>query len=99
VFEDLDVKGSIILKWILDKYRSRDSSVGMATRYGLDGREFESRCGRGFRTRPDRPTFCTMGTGSFQGVNRPGRGVDYPHPSSAEVGGRVELYICSPSGP
>jgi len=26
-----------------------------------------------------------MGTGSFPGVNRPGRGVDHPSPSSAEV--------------
>jgi hypothetical protein len=25
-----------------------------------------------------------MGTGSFPGVNRPGRGFDYPSPSSAE---------------
>jgi hypothetical protein len=30
-------------------------------------------------------TFCTMGTGSFQGVKRPGRGADHPPPSSAEV--------------
>ena len=40
-----------------------------------------------------------MGTGSFPGVNRPGRGVDHPPPSSAEVEGRVELYIFSLSGP
>ena len=26
-----------------------------------------------------------MGTGSFPGVKRPGRGVDHPPPSSAEV--------------
>ena len=38
-----------------------------------------------------------MGTGSFPGVKRPGRGVDHPQPSSAEVEGRVELYICRPS--
>ena len=38
----------------------------------------------------------TMGTGSFPGVKRPGRGVDYPPPSSPEVDGRVKLYICSP---
>jgi hypothetical protein len=31
------------------------------------------------------PASCTMGTGSFPGVNRPGRGADHPPPSSAEV--------------
>jgi len=45
------------------------------------------------------PASYTMGTGSFQGIERPGRGADHPSPSSAEVEGRVELYICSPSGP
>jgi hypothetical protein len=42
---------------------------------------------------------CTMGTGSFAGVKRPGRGVEHPPPSSAEVKERVELYLYSPSGP
>jgi hypothetical protein len=32
-----------------------------------------------------RPPSCTMGTGSFPGVKRPGRGADHPPPSSAEV--------------
>jgi hypothetical protein len=32
-----------------------------------------------------------VGTGSFPGVKRPGRGVDHPPPSSAEVKERVEL--------
>jgi hypothetical protein len=45
------------------------------------------------------PASCTMGTGSFPGVKRPGRGVDHPPPSSAEVKERVELYLYSPSGP
>jgi hypothetical protein len=36
---------------------------------------------------------------SFPGVKRPGCGVDYPPPSSAEVKERVELYLYSPSGP
>jgi hypothetical protein len=31
------------------------------------------------------PTSCTMGTGSFPGVKRPGRGAEHPPPSSAEV--------------
>ena len=38
------------------------------------------------------PASCTMGTGSLSwGVKRPGRGVDHPPPSSAEVKERVEL--------
>jgi hypothetical protein len=44
------------------------------------------------------PASYTMGTGSFLGVKRPGRGVDH-RPSSAEVKERVQLYLYSPSGP
>ena len=68
----------------------RDSSVGIATRYGLDGPGIESRWGARFsapvQTDPGAyPASCTMGTGSFPGVKRLGRGADYPPPSSAEV--------------
>ena len=42
------------------------------------------------------PASCTMGTGYFPGVKRPGRGVAHPPPSSAEVKERVELYLYSP---
>jgi len=35
----------------------------------------------------------TMDTGSFPGVKRPGRGVDHPPLSSAEVKETVELYF------
>jgi hypothetical protein len=35
----------------------------------------------------------------FPGVKRPGRGVNHPPLSSAEVKERVELYLYSPSGP
>jgi hypothetical protein len=35
----------------------------------------------------------TMGTGSFPVVKRPGRGVDHPPPSSAEVKEKVKLYL------
>jgi hypothetical protein len=45
------------------------------------------------------PASCTMGTGSFLGVNRPGRGVDNLLPSSDEVKERVELYLHSFSVP
>jgi hypothetical protein len=79
----------------------RDSSVGIATRYGLVGPGIESRWGRDFthplQTGPEAHSASyKMGTGSFLGLKRPGRGVDPP--SSAEVEGRVELYV-SPSGP
>ena len=39
-------------------------------------------------------TYCTMGTGSFPKVKRPGYGVNHPLPTSAEVKERVELYRC-----
>jgi hypothetical protein len=41
---------------------------------------------------------CTICTGSFTGVKRPGRGVYHTHPPNAEVKERVELYLYSPSG-
>jgi hypothetical protein len=46
-----------------------------------------------------RPASYTLGTGSFPRVKGPRRGVYYPPPSNAEVKGRVELYLYSPSGP
>ena len=84
--------------------RGRVSSIGIATRYGLDGPGIESRWEARFsapvQTGPGaHPASYTVGTGSFLGVKRPGRGADHPSQSSAEVEGRVELYICSPSGP
>ena len=74
----------------------RDSSVGIANRYGLDGPGIDSRWGRNFphlsRTAPGaHPASYTMGTGSFPGVKWSGRGVDHPLPSSAEVKEKVEL--------
>jgi hypothetical protein len=45
------------------------------------------------------PASYTMGTGSFPGVKRPGRGIDHTPLSSAEVKQRVELYLYSPYGP
>ena len=55
--------------------------------------------GETFLTRPDR----LWGPPSllFKGyrVQRPGRGVDHPPPSSAEVKERVELYFYSPCEP
>ena len=81
-----------------------DSSVGIATRYWLDGPGIESRWGARFfvsvQTGPGaHPASYTMGTGSFPGVKQPGRGVNHPPPSSAEVKERVDLYLYSLSGP
>jgi hypothetical protein len=42
------------------------------------------------------PASCTIETGSFPGVKRPGRGVNHPPPSSVEVKEKVELYPYSP---
>ena len=63
--------------------RSRDSSVGIATRYGLDGPGIESRWGARFSVPVQtgceaHPASYKMDTGSFPGVKRPGRGVDHP---------------------
>jgi hypothetical protein len=84
-------------------YRGRDSSVGIATRNGLDGPGIESRWGR------DCPHLSRPVLGPIQppiqwvpGLSRgySGRGVAMTTtPSSAEVKGRVELYLYSPSGP
>jgi hypothetical protein len=81
-----------------------DSSVSIATRYGLDGLGNESQCGPRFsapiQTGPGAlPASYTMGTRSFTGVKRPGHGVDNPPPSSVEIKETVELYLYSPFGP
>ena len=62
---------------------SRDSSVGIATRYGLDGPGIESwwevRFSAPVQTGPRaHPTPYTMDTGVFPGIKWPGRGVDNP---------------------
>ena len=82
----------------------RDISVGIASRYGLDGPGIESRWGARFsapvQTGPGAlPASYTMGTGSFPRINWPGRGVDHPPPFSSEVKERVKLYLYSTSGP
>jgi len=79
----------------------RDSSDGIATRYGLD------RPGRGeiFRTRPDRPwgspSFLYNGCWvSFTLVKWPWRGIAHPPLCSAEVSdGRYIAIHLRPSGP
>jgi hypothetical protein len=61
---------------IFHSSKGRDSSVGIATHYGLVGPGIESRCARfsaPIQTGPGaHPAFCTMGTGSFPGVKAAG---------------------------
>ena len=66
-----------------NKNMGRDSSVGIATRYGLDCPEMESRWEARFSApvqtgTGSHPAPYTMGTGSFLWVKQPGRGVDHP---------------------
>jgi len=84
---------------------SRDTLLGIATRYGLDVPGIESRWGGEiFRTCPDRP----WGPPSllynwylvFPGGKATGTWRLPPTPSSAEVKERVQLYHSPlPSGP
>jgi hypothetical protein len=84
----------MILRWHVAQigefsYACKDSSVGTATRYVLDGLEIELRGGGIFSIRPYRawgpPIFlCNGYRVYFSGVKRPGRGVDHS-PSGAEV--------------
>jgi hypothetical protein len=58
----------------------RDSSVGIASGYGLDGLSAHVQTGPGAY-----PASSTLGTGSFQGVERHGRDADHTPLSSAQV--------------
>jgi hypothetical protein len=75
-------------------------SVGIETRYGMDGPGIESRWGRDFphQSRPAlgaHPVSYTMSIGCFPGIERPGRGVDHlPH--LAQRLKRVGLSLYSP---
>ena len=82
----------------------RDSSVGIATRYGLDGPGIESRWGQDY-PHPSRPALgptqlpIQWVPGLFSGGKAAGAWRWPPTPSSAEVKESVELYIYSPSVP
>ena len=82
----------------------RDSAVGIATRYWLDGPGIESWWGQDF-PHPSRPAVGPTQP-PVQGVpglskGQSGRGVALATdpPSNAEVKERVKLYICYPFGP
>jgi hypothetical protein len=82
----------------------RDSSVGTAILYGLDGPGIESMWRPDFPHPFNRPwgsssLLCTGYWVSLTRVKRPGRGANHPPPSSAEVRERVELYLYSFFGP
>ena len=71
------------MQGILHIIGGRESSVGIATRYGLDGPVIESRWGGEIsapvQTGPRaHPVSYTMGTRSFPGVKRPGSYADPP---------------------
>jgi hypothetical protein len=82
----------------------RDSAVGIATRYGLDGPGSESRWGRHF-PQPSRPALGPtqphvqwVVLGLFSGGKEARAwGLATPSPPCAEAYGRVELYLYSPS--
>ena len=74
--------------------RGGGGSSSIPTRYGLDGSGIDCRWGARFSA----PVQAGPGV-SLHGIKRPGRDVDHPHPSSAQVDGSVELYLCSLSGP
>jgi hypothetical protein len=71
-------------------------SVAIAIRYGMNGTKIESRCAARISAPVQagprvHPACYTMGTGSFPGAKRSGRGVYHP-PPFVEVKERVELY-------
>jgi hypothetical protein len=79
-----------------------DISVGIATRYGLEGpasNPGEERFFAPFQTDSGaHTTTYTIVIGSLSRVKRPERGVNHPPSSSTEVKERVELYMYSISG-
>jgi hypothetical protein len=96
--------GSVYIFWffqlVLHSNVNRESSVGIATRHGLDGLGIQSRCvGARFSARVQtsngtHSASYTMGTGFFAGVMKLGRGVDHPPSSTLFV-----YDATAPSGP
>ena len=89
-------------RWAFSKREGRDSIDDIVTGYGLDGPGIESWWARVFQnsSRPaleptQSPVQCVLAL--FPGVKRPGRGVDHPPPSSAEVKEKLEVDLYSPS--
>jgi hypothetical protein len=101
----LYLKIVINLSILINLGQGRDSSVGIATGYGLDGPGIQSRWGERFfepvQTGPEaHPNFCAMCTGSFPGVKRPERGADHPTLLSSRLrkSRAKSLPLSGPSG-
>jgi hypothetical protein len=97
-------KSGKIVHILLYNLQDLDSSVGIATRYGLEGPGIKFRWGAGFsapfqNSPVAHPASCTLGTGCFPCVKLPGSSDGNPFPCSDDVKERVRLYIYSPSGP
>jgi hypothetical protein len=79
---------------------SRDSSVGIATRYGLGrsgdripvGARFSATVQTGSETHPASDT---VGTGSFPGLKRPERGAEHPSHLAPRLK-KEQSYISTP---
>ena len=102
-YQEFNTRRSIDYNCLNIQGRDRDSSVDIATCYGVDGPGIKPRHGEIFRNRPDRswgpPSLLYDEYRVFpRGKERPGSDVDHPSLSSAEVTERVELYLYSPSG-
>jgi hypothetical protein len=81
-----------------------DNSVGIATRYGLDDPGIESRWDRDL-PHPSRPALgpthpsIQWASALFPGGKEARVWGNHTLPSGAQVKERVQLYLCSPSGP
>jgi hypothetical protein len=88
------------LKYDFSVIRSRDSSVGIATGYGLDdqgsGGLSPDRVKNFYFSISSRPALgSTQSRGSFPGVKWQGREADHSPPASAEVK-KMWIYTCTP---
>jgi hypothetical protein len=105
--ERLSKQAIVLILWhIRPLCKGRDSSVGIATRYGLDGPGIESRWGRDF-PQPSRPALgptqlpIQWVPGLSRGVKWPELGIDHAPPSGASgpswpvVGWTVNRPLCT----